>query len=166
MNRNILVKNSISKNYFNNNSYVNDKKKIIKVVKNIFLNLDRKKNTLHVLSKKFDLNLSYSKLKKFKNLKSVILIGMGGSILGAKAIYSFLEKKINKNFIFLDNLDQLKVRKIEKNIDLNKSLFIIISKSGNTLETLVNTNLLKDFINHKNTIIITEKKKKPTKYFC
>ena len=84
---------------------------------------------------------------------------MGGSILGAKAIYSFLEKKINKNFIFLDNLDQLKVRKIEKNIDLNKSLFIIISKSGNTLETLVNTNLLKDFINHKNTIIITEKKK-------
>ena len=159
MNRNILVKNSISKNYFNNNSYVNDKKKIIKVVKNIFLNLDRKKNTLHVLSKKFDLNLSYSKLKKFKNLKSVILIGMGGSILGAKAIYSFLEKKINKNFIFLDNLDQLKVRKIEKNIDLNKSLFIIISKSGNTLETLVNTNLLKDFINHKNTIIITEKKK-------
>jgi len=159
VNRNILVKNSISKNYFNNNSYVNDKKKIIKVVKNIFLNLDRKKNTLHVLSKKFDLNLSYSKLKKFKNLKSVILIGMGGSILGAKAIYSFLEKKINKNFIFLDNLDQLKVRKIEKNIDLNKSLFIIISKSGNTLETLVNTNLLKDFINHKNTIIITEKKK-------
>ena len=159
MNRNILVKNSISKNYFNNNLYVNDKKKIIKVVKNIFLNLDRKKNTLHVLSKKFDLNLSYSKLKKFKNLKSVILIGMGGSILGAKAIYSFLEKKINKNFIFFDNLDQLKVRKIEKNIDLNKSLFIIISKSGNTLETLVNTNLLKDFINHKNTIIITEKKK-------
>jgi glucose-6-phosphate isomerase len=159
VNRNILVKNSISKNYFNNNSYVNDKKKIIKVVKNMFLNLDRKKNTLHVLSKKFDLNLSYSKLKKFKNLKSVILIGMGGSILGAKAIYSFLEKKINKNFIFLDNLDQLKVRKIEKNIDLNKSLFIIISKSGNTLETLVNTNLLKDFINHKNTIIITEKKK-------
>ena len=159
MNRNILIKNNISKNYFNNNLYINDKKKIIKVIKNIFLNLDRKKNTLHVLSKKFDLNLSYSKLKKYKNLKSVILIGMGGSILGAKAIYSFLEKKINKNFIFLDNLDQLKIEKIEKNIDLNKSLFIIISKSGNTLETIVNTNLLKDFINHKNTIIITEKKK-------
>ncbi len=159
MNRNILIKNNISKNYFNNNLYINDKKKIIKVIKNIFLNLDRKKNTLHVLSKKFDLNLSYSKLKKFKNLKSVILIGMGGSILGAKAIYSFLEKKIDKNFIFLDNLDQLKIEKIEKNIDLNKSLFIIISKSGNTLETIVNTNLLKDFINHKNTIIITEKKK-------
>ena len=141
MNRNILTKNNISKNYFNNNLYINDKKKIIKVIKNIFLNLDRKKNTLHVLSKKFDLNLSYSKLKKFKNLKSVILIGMGGSILGAKAIYSFLEKKINKNFIFLDNLDQLKIEKIEKNIDLNKSLFIIISKSGNTLETIVNTNL-------------------------
>jgi len=159
VNRNILIKNNISKNYFNNNLYINDKKKIIKVIKNIFLNLDRKKNTLHVLSKKFDLNLSYSKLKKFKNLKSVILIGMGGSILGAKAIYSFLEKKIDKNFIFLDNLDQLKIEKIEKNIDLNKSLFIIISKSGNTLETIVNTNLLKDFINHKNTIIITEKKK-------
>ena len=158
MNKNILIKNNIGKNYFNNNLYKKDKKKVTKVIKNIFLNLDKKKNTLHILSKKFDLELNYSKLKNFQNFKNVILIGMGGSILGAKAIYSFLEKRIKKKFIFLDNLDQIKVKKIKKNINLKKSLFIIISKSGNTLETLVNTNLFKNSINHANAIIITEKK--------
>jgi len=158
VNKNILIKNNIGKNYFNNNLYKKDKKKVTKVIKNIFLNLDKKKNTLHILSKKFDLELNYSKLKNFQNFKNVILIGMGGSILGAKAIYSFLEKRIKKKFIFLDNLDQIKVKKIKKNINLKKSLFIIISKSGNTLETLVNTNLFKNSINHANAIIITEKK--------
>ena len=158
MNKNILIKNNIGKNYFNNNLYKKDKKKVTKVIKNIFLNLDKKKNTLHILSKKFDLELNYSKLKNFQNFKNVILIGMGGSILGAKAIYSFLEKRIKKKFIFLDNLDQIKIKKIKKNINLKKSLFIIISKSGNTLETLVNTNLFKNSINHANAIIITEKK--------
>ncbi len=158
MNKNILIKNNIGKNYFNNNLYKKDKKKVTKVIKNIFLNLDKKKNTLHILSKKFDLELNYSKLKNFQNFKNVILIGMGGSILGAKAIYSFLEKRIKKKFTFLDNLDQIKIKKIKKNINLKKSLFIIISKSGNTLETLVNTNLFKNSINHANAIIITEKK--------
>tara|TARA_B100000780_G_scaffold264046_1_gene218380 strand:+ start:297 stop:1508 length:1212 start_codon:yes stop_codon:yes gene_type:complete len=158
VNKNILIKNNIGKNYFNNNLYKKDKKKVTKVIKNIFLNLDKKKNTLHILSKKFDLELNYSKLKNFQNFKNVILIGMGGSILGAKAIYSFLEKRIKKKFTFLDNLDQIKIKKIKKNINLKKSLFIIISKSGNTLETLVNTNLFKNSINHANAIIITEKK--------
>ena len=43
-------------------------------------------------------------------------------------------------------------------MDLKKNLFIIISKSGSTIETLVNSNLFKDIINTKNSIIITEKK--------
>ena len=66
--------------------------------------------------------------------------------------------KNKKKIFFFDNLDQQKIQKIKKNIDLKKSLFIIISKSGNTLETLVNSNLFKDNINKKNTIIISEKK--------
>ena len=65
---------------------------------------------------------------------------MGGSSLGAKAIYSFFKDKIKKNFIFLDNLDQFKIEIIKKKINLKTSLFIIISKSGNTLETLINSN--------------------------
>ena len=83
---------------------------------------------------------------------------MGGSVLGAKAMYSFLNDTIKKKFIFFDNLDQIKIENVKKEVNLKKSLFIIISKSGNTLETLVNSNLFEDKINNKNTIIITEKK--------
>ena len=42
------------------------------------------------------------KLKKYSEIK---LIGMGGSTLGARAIYSFLKDKIKKNFIFVDSLE-------------------------------------------------------------
>ena len=77
---------------------------------------------------------------------------MGGSSLGARSIYSFLKDKVKKNFIFFDNLDSKKLlKKTEKN-DLN----LIISKSGNTLETIANVNFfLKK--NQKN-IFITEDK--------
>ena len=50
----------------------------------------------------------------FNKYKSVILIGMGGSALGAEAIYSFCNDKVKKNFIFLNNLDQIQIDKIKK----------------------------------------------------
>ena len=158
-NKNLILENNITKNYFKNNLYKKDKIKLNKFLKDIYNNLDNKKDTFHFLSKKFILKVDKDTLKKFEKYKSIILIGMGGSVLGAQSIYSFLKQKINKDFIFLDNLDQLKLEEIKKKIILKNTLFIIISKSGNTIETLVNSNLLKEKINSKNTIIITEKKK-------
>ena len=158
MSKNIYLKNNIGSNYFNKFLYSKDKKKIKKIINNIFSSLSEKKDTFHSLSKKLNLNFKYSELLKFNKYKSVILIGIGGSVLGAEAIYTFCNNKIKKNFIFFDNLDQLKIEKVKKNINFKNSLFIIISKSGNTLETLINSNLFKDRINKKNTIIITEKK--------
>ena len=74
---------------------------------------------------------------------------MGGSILGAEAIYSFL--KCKKKFYFINNL-QNDLRLDKK----TKSINIIISKSGNTLETISNINL---YLKKKDkNIIITEKK--------
>ena len=64
---------------------------------------------------------------------------MGGSILGSKSIYSFLKKKIKKNFLFLDNLNENIKNFLSKN---NNKVCIFISKSGNTLETLVNYNII------------------------
>jgi len=157
VNKNILLKNNINRSYFKKNFYLRDKVKLNKIIK-VTLNLiNSKKNALHVLSTKFDLNFHKTTINKLKNYKSVVLIGMGGSALGAKAIYSFLRHKIKREFIFLDNLDQRKIEKIRKK-NLKDFLFIIVSKSGNTLETLINTNLLKNKINKKNTIIITDKK--------
>ena len=158
MSKNILIKNNIKKKFYNNNLYLKDKKKINKIIKTIYNSFDTNKDTFHILSKKFELNINKIKLKRFDKYKTVVLIGMGGSILGAQAIYSFYKKKINKKFIFLNNLDQSKIEEVKKNINYKECLFIIISKSGNTLETLINVSLFKDKINNKNTIIITEKK--------
>ncbi|MDA7606770.1 glucose-6-phosphate isomerase [Pelagibacteraceae bacterium] len=153
-----LLENNISKNYYKKNIYQKDKIKVDKFIKDIHSNLDNKKNNFHTLSKKFTLEFDKKNIKKFKKYKSVIVIGMGGSVLGAHAIYSFLNHKIKNFFLFIDNLDQLKIEKIKNKFNLKKSLFIIISKSGNTIETLINTNLFKDKINSNNTIIITEQK--------
>jgi len=156
--KNIYLKNNINSRYFNKSIYLKDKIKINKIINNIFISLDNSKDTFHSLSKKFNFNFKHSQLIKFNKYKSFIIIGMGGSVLGSKAIYSFLKDKIKKKFIFIDNLDQLKVEKIKKKINLKNSFFIIISKSGNTLETLINSNIFQDKINNKNTIVVTEKK--------
>ena len=157
--KSFLLKNSIHKKYFNNNLYLKDKKKLNKIIKHTYDNLDEIKDTFHVLSKKFILDFNKANLNKFNKYQTVLVIGMGGSVIGSNAIYNFLKKKINKKFIFLDNLDFSKIEKIKKKLNFKNSLIIIISKSGNTIETLVNSNLIKDKISSKNTIIITEQKK-------
>ena len=78
------------------------------------------------------------KIQKYKNLSNITLVGMGGSIMGSKSIYSFLKDKIKKKFFFLDNFEYNKIKEIKKKNKLN----LIISKSGNTLETIVNSNII------------------------
>ena len=75
---------------------------------------------------------------------------MGGSILGSEAIYSFLKKKIKKNFLFTSNLQNDLNFKKDKRTQVN----IIISKSGNTLETICNSNTF--LRNNQKNIIISE----------
>ena len=62
---------------------------------------------------------------------------MGGSSLGTEAIYDFLKYKITKKFTFINNLNP-KFKK-ENN---KKILNLIVSKSGNTIEAIVNSNIL------------------------
>ena len=103
-------------------------------------------------------NYKYSYTKaQIKNLKKKTffrLIGMGGSILGAKAIYKFLQDKTKKKFVFIDNLKP-NLSKYEKS---NEAVNLIISKSGNTLETIINTNILINQNQKSKNIFITEKK--------
>ena len=60
---------------------------------------------------------------------------MGGSTLGAESIYSFLGNKIKKKFDFINNLNS------NNHIPKKKYVNLIISKSGNTLETITNSNI-------------------------
>ena len=117
------------------NSILKDKNEVIKSLTSQYTNSYKIKN-----------------LKKYKNSPNFKVIGMGGSVLGTKTIYDFLRNKIKKNFIFVDNIKNIKIDNNKK-----KSVNLIVSKSGNTIETIVNANIL---INPKdNNIVITENKK-------
>jgi len=90
------------------------------------------------------------KLKKYSNIN---LIGMGGSILGSKAIFSFFLKKIKKNFYFIDNFELSKFNYKNRKKQLN----LIVSKSGDTLETISSSNVIVS--KSQKNIFITENKK-------
>ena len=107
--------------------------KIKKIFKN-FLKKDDK--LLQSFSENYKYSFNLKKIKKYKKYKNFTLIGMGGSILGAEAIYDFLNYKIGKKFTFINNLNS-NIKKTSKN-----NLNIIISKSGNTLETISNSNVI------------------------
>ncbi len=111
----------------------------------------KKIKLLKSLQSNYEYSYSRKQLKKIRKNKNFRLIGMGGSTLGAEAIYQFLNHKVKKKFIFINNLNP-KLKNNEKKI---KATNIIISKSGNTLETIANSSLL---INNSKNIFITEDK--------
>ena len=120
--------------YFKNFKYKKNAYKIVSILKEI---LKKKDSTLQSLSKNFKESYNKKILRKFSTSKNFRIIGMGGSILGAEAIYSFLKDKIKKNFLFINDLDEsIKSKKNQKYSNL------VVSKSGETIETIVNFNLL------------------------
>ena len=139
----MLSKDINFKNFLNSKNNPNIKKDLENLLKNNLQIFETLKSTYkYSYSKKL-----ISEYKKFLNIR---IIGMGGSILGSEAIYNFLKKKIKKKITFVNNLNSNASYFKDKNINLN----LIISKSGNTLETILNVNTL---IKKKDkNIIITE----------
>ena len=141
----MLTKNIKLKLFRKNKLNQNLKKKLTNL-------LDEENFVIKSQKKEYRNNFNKKTISKFKSFIYYRIIGMGGSSLGAQAIYDFLKHKIKKKFEFLDNL-QAHIKKNQK----KKCLNIIISKSGNTIETIVNTNI---FVQKKNkNIFITENKK-------
>ena len=118
------------------------------------LNILLKENNTVLQSLNTSYKNGYQKkiILKYKKYSNIRVIGMGGSILGTEAINDFLKKKIKKNFYFTNNL-QAKTNFYRK----KKYLNLIISKSGNTLETISNSNII--IKNKDENIFITENKK-------
>tara|TARA_B100001540_G_scaffold9934_1_gene8738 strand:- start:1840 stop:3012 length:1173 start_codon:yes stop_codon:yes gene_type:complete len=143
--KNIKFKNFITKK----------KSKNIKILRNFIKNKSLLKNypLLKSLTNKFEYSFQKKKIKSFKKYQEVNLIGMGGSILGAEAIYDFLKYKVNKKFSFYNNLQIQRVPKTNK-----KNINLVISKSGNTLETVSNFNLLLQSQKKNKNVILCEKK--------
>ena len=81
---------------------------------------------------------------------TVVQIGIGGSDLGPRAMYLALENwaKVNNTFKmearFISNVDPDDAAAVLNTIDVAHSLFVLVSKSGTTLETLTNESFVKD----------------------
>ena len=72
-----------------------------------------------------------------KEIQSIAVIGIGGSSLGAKAVYGFLrsvEKPLRKLYFF-ESTDPINIKNLLDTIDIEKTHFLVISKSGTTVET-------------------------------
>ena len=124
----------ISKNiYLKEFKYVRNKK-IYTILKKL---INEKNSLTSSLSNIYKYSYNKNFINHLKKYSRVNLIGMGGSSLSAKSIYNFFKEKIKKEFNFFDNLSLTK----EKNKKGKNTLNLIISKSGNTLETIVNSNI-------------------------
>ena len=120
--------------------FLNFKKKLnsSKVKKKFKKIIENNNQLILSLSSNYKNSFKKKQLSSYKKYNDFRLIGMGGSILGAQTIYDFLKKKIKKNFLFVDNLKHKQIKNLKK----NKFVNLIISKSGNTVETIVNANIL------------------------
>ncbi len=136
-------------NYFNSDfENIKDKilydKKILEIIENL--------PALNIIFDTKLLNDTKKIVKKFEEKKQkFVLFGTGGSNLGARALYNFNNN--NKVDIeFYDNVDPITFEKFFQNINFEKTGFIIISKSGNTPETLAQFSTLYQFALQTNNI--------------
>jgi glucose-6-phosphate isomerase len=100
-----------------------------------YYTLPQKSKKLIEALQKYEKSNDFIQSKAFKD---VVVIGIGGSTLGTKAIYEALkyEYKNQPRLHFLENCDAKEVHEVLSKIKKKKSLFIVISKSGTTIETI------------------------------
>ena len=148
-------------NFLKNNSIIYKKnlRKCSEIFKNLLYN--KENFFLNTLSEGYQKGLFLKRIFLKKRIhKNILIVGMGGSVLGTKMLSSFFG--LDKNYYFLDNLNNSTVNDFIKK-DLSKFSIFIISKSGQTLETLTNCNIILNNFKKirkeisKNFIIISEK---------
>ena len=136
------------------NFNIKKKLKLLKIKKDFlkFNNLVKTYPLLKSYSKNYKYSYKKKIIRKYKNNKNFRILGMGGSILGTEAIYQFLNEKIKKEFEFINNLNpKISIKK--------KAVNLIVSKSGETLETISNFHILLNKNKNEKNIFITENKK-------
>lgn len=72
-----------------------------------------------------------------EKIESIVIIGIGGSALGAKAVYEFLQpaQELKRRLYTFESTDPIDIKATLRQIDFDKTHFIVISKSGTTIET-------------------------------
>ncbi|MCR4285624.1 MAG: hypothetical protein NUW00_01885 [Candidatus Kaiserbacteria bacterium] len=90
-----------------------------------------------------------SSLKPFKNVKHVVLVGIGGSSLGTEAVYHALRTEKTPELHVIDSIEHDSIQHFSsliKSTALNEIAVVILSKSGNTTETVLNATLVTELL--------------------
>ncbi len=72
-----------------------------------------------------------------ETIETIAVIGIGGSSLGAKAVYEFMKpvKDLSRKLYFFESTDPININELLSKCDIHKTHFLVISKSGSTVET-------------------------------
>jgi glucose-6-phosphate isomerase len=97
------------------------------------------------------------KLDRFTQ-KNIVVVGIGGSSLGTYAICDFLGHSSQKDIIFLESTDPLSLKAKLDSFDVKDAVYVVISKSGTTIETIAILKYLHHIthLDRDNTIIVSE----------
>jgi glucose-6-phosphate isomerase len=143
----------------------NNEKKIFKIIKTL-----NNLSALNIVKNTKLLEETIEQVGIFcKNKKNFLVFGTGGSNLGARALINILQSKKDINIDFFDNIDPVNFKNSIDKIDLIKTGFIVISKSGSTPETLSQFACLIEIFDQQNnlstlfqnSLIITEDQHSP-----
>ena len=95
------------------------------------------------------------------NKRYIVVLGIGGSSLGASAIYEFLKRKqsFKKELLFLESTDPVDIKSKLDTVVLEDTLFLVISKSGATVESISILKYLstQTILDSRNTAVISGK---------
>ncbi|WP_457746997.1 glucose-6-phosphate isomerase [Sulfurimonas sp.] len=134
----------------------------------IFNEILQERETIGYYRLPFVETTAYKEYVKQVKQKNIVVIGIGGSTLGTYAIYKFLKhsRDLEKKLIFLETTDPIDIKSKVENIDLSDTLFIVISKSGTTVETVAIFKYINSLIrcDKNNTVIVTESDSKLKTY--
>ena len=140
----------------------------IKSNEEIFESIKKERETVGYYNLPFQETAAIKEFALSVTQRNIAVIGIGGSSLGTFAIYDFLKRSnaYEKSLHFFETTDPIDINDRVKNIDLEDTLFIVISKSGSTVETISIFKYLhtKATINSSNCVIISENDSKLTSY--
>jgi len=131
----------------------------IKSNEEIFEKIKKEKETIGYYNLPFQDTKEIKRFAENVKQKHIVVVGIGGSSLGTFAIHHFLiDKENDKKLHFLESTDPIDLQRRIKKIDLEDALFIVISKSGTTIETISILKYLssKVEITTNNTVCVTE----------
>ena len=130
----------------------------------VFAEIIKEKENIGYYNLPFQDTTIFKEYAKTVKQNNIVVIGIGGSTLGTYAIYKFLKhsRKLEKKLFFLETTDPIDIQSKIENIDLQDTLFIVISKSGTTVETVAIFKYINSLVkcDKHNTVVVTEKDSK------